>query len=101
MQQKACRRDSKLHHHVTTSITRRLARDARESCASYISGGGAPLMGRWLDDRAQPTCRNPSLASPLQKSATVGKCRKWLPPARHAIPAPRLSTQYNQHVECD
>eukprot|EP00959_Pyramimonas_sp_CCMP1952_P274596 5740325-Pyramimonas_sp.AAC.1 len=25
----------------------------------------------------------------------------WLPPARHTIPAPRLSTSFSRRVECD
>ena len=32
---------------------------------------------------------------------SVVKCRKWLPPAHQTIPILRLSTRFNQHVECD
>eukprot|EP00959_Pyramimonas_sp_CCMP1952_P360467 7548740-Pyramimonas_sp.AAC.1 len=29
------------------------------------------------------------------------KCRKWIPPAHQTVPTLRLSTSFNQHVECD
>ena len=30
-----------------------------------------------------------------------GECRKWQLPAHQTIPTLRLSTRFNQHVECD
>ena len=32
---------------------------------------------------------------------TCMECRKWQPPAHQTIPTFRLSTRFNQHVECD